>query len=149
MPFRGQGQVLTRTVKCQEPKTRQQKVQLYYEDDPLCPSGHIIYLLYSTLLAKKTGGGRTNVPHPKRVKIDADCKKSRKNIKFKMFYTAVLVRYLFGPDEVEVLLDPVHVQVGRVLHGQQEDALLHLSQGATQVVGSLQTEIMSTTVDKI
>ena len=29
-------------VLCQEPKTGQQKVKLYYEDDPLRPSGNII-----------------------------------------------------------------------------------------------------------
>ena len=34
----------TGVVRCQEPKTGQQKVQLYYEDDPLCPSKYIIYL---------------------------------------------------------------------------------------------------------
>ena len=29
---------------CQEPKTGQQKVQLEYKDDPLCPACYIIYL---------------------------------------------------------------------------------------------------------
>ena len=55
----GQGKWLSSTVhceqqsvQCQEPKTGQQKVQLYYEDDPLCPSSFIIYLcsLWSKLL---------------------------------------------------------------------------------------------------
>ena len=31
-------------VQCREPKTGQQKVQLYYEDDPLWPSRYMIYL---------------------------------------------------------------------------------------------------------
>ena len=31
-------------MQCREPKTGQLKVELYYEDDPLCPSGYIIYL---------------------------------------------------------------------------------------------------------
>ena len=31
-------------IQCPEPKTGQQKVQFYYEDDPLCPSSYIIYL---------------------------------------------------------------------------------------------------------
>ena len=31
-------------VQYQETKTEQQKVQLYYEDDPLCPSSYISYL---------------------------------------------------------------------------------------------------------
>ena len=30
-------------VQCREPKTGQLKVQLYYEDEPLCPSSYIIY----------------------------------------------------------------------------------------------------------
>ena len=30
-------------VHCRELKTGQEKVQLYYEDDPLCPSSYIIY----------------------------------------------------------------------------------------------------------
>ena len=33
-----------RQVHCQEPKTGQQNVQLYYKHDPLCPSRYIIYL---------------------------------------------------------------------------------------------------------
>ena len=33
-----------RLVHCREPKKGQQKVQLYYEDDPLCTSRYIIYL---------------------------------------------------------------------------------------------------------
>ena len=87
------GRVRFWQVKCQEPKTRQQKVQLYYEDDPLCPSGHIIYLLYSTLLAKKTGGGGGQMSHiPKESRL-TQIKKSRKNIKVKMFYTSVLVPF--------------------------------------------------------
>ena len=32
------------SVQCREPKTGQQKVQLYYEDDPIYPSSYIIYL---------------------------------------------------------------------------------------------------------
>ena len=32
-------------VQCREPKTGQQKVQLYYDDYPLCPSRNIIYLI--------------------------------------------------------------------------------------------------------
>ena len=41
----GQAQV---SSNYREPKSGQQKVQLYYEDDPLCPSpGYIIYLLYA------------------------------------------------------------------------------------------------------
>ena len=41
----GHGQVLE--VQCREPKTVQQKVQPFYEDDPLFPSRYnIIYLLY-------------------------------------------------------------------------------------------------------
>ena len=31
-------------VQCREPKTGQQKVQLYYEDYTLCPSSYFIYL---------------------------------------------------------------------------------------------------------
>ena len=34
------------TYICRELKTGQQKVQLYYEEDPLCPSSYIIYLLW-------------------------------------------------------------------------------------------------------
>ena len=37
----GQGQVLASTVQSSEPKTGQQKVELYYEDDPLC---HLVIL---------------------------------------------------------------------------------------------------------
>ena len=37
-------------VQCQEPKTGQQKIQLYYEDDPLCPSSYIIYVSMSVHL---------------------------------------------------------------------------------------------------
>ena len=41
----GQGQVLASTlVQCQEPKKEQQKVDLYYEDDPFCPSGYNVSL---------------------------------------------------------------------------------------------------------
>ena len=32
------GRVICWLVRCREPNTGQQKVQLYYEDDPLCPS---------------------------------------------------------------------------------------------------------------
>ena len=38
------GRVRCWQIQCREPKTGQQKVQLYYEDDPLCLSGYIIYL---------------------------------------------------------------------------------------------------------
>ena len=30
--------------KCREPKTGQQKIQLYYDEDPLCPSSYITVL---------------------------------------------------------------------------------------------------------
>ena len=38
MPGRWDGLVLQ--VQCREPKTGQQKVQFYYKNDPLCPSGY-------------------------------------------------------------------------------------------------------------
>ena len=38
------GMVRCCQIQCPEPKTGQQKVQFYYEDDPLCPSSYIIYL---------------------------------------------------------------------------------------------------------
>ena len=41
----GRGKVLASTVHCRELKTGQQKVQLYYADDPLCLSRYITYLL--------------------------------------------------------------------------------------------------------
>ena len=41
--------------ECHEHKTGQQKVQLYYEDDPLCPSWYIIYCIYVYL-------GKFNTP---------------------------------------------------------------------------------------
>ena len=39
------GRVRCWLVHCQEPKTGQQKVQLKYKDDPLCPS-YLIYLCW-------------------------------------------------------------------------------------------------------
>ena len=39
-----EGRVRCWQVQCWELKTGQQKVQLYHEDDPLCPSRYIIYL---------------------------------------------------------------------------------------------------------
>ena len=47
MPGRRTGSAVGKymhTVKCREPKTGHQKVQLYYEDDPLCPSRYVYYL---------------------------------------------------------------------------------------------------------
>ena len=38
------GRVRCWLVHCMEPKTGQQKVQLYYEGDSLCPSSYVIYL---------------------------------------------------------------------------------------------------------
>ena len=32
--------------KCREPKTGQQKIQLYYDEDPLCPSSYITVPYY-------------------------------------------------------------------------------------------------------
>ena len=40
------GRVRCWLVQCREPKTGQQKVQLYYEDDPLCPSSYCILFIY-------------------------------------------------------------------------------------------------------
>ena len=37
------GVKLGRIVACPDNKTEQQKVELYYEDDPFCPSSYIIY----------------------------------------------------------------------------------------------------------
>ena len=42
--FRTEGVKTQTTYNEREPKTRLQKVQLYYEDNPLCPSRYIIYL---------------------------------------------------------------------------------------------------------
>ena len=39
-------------IQCQEPKTWQQKVQLYHEDDPLLSSSYTIYLWLMTSVAK-------------------------------------------------------------------------------------------------
>ena len=39
------GRVRCWQVQCREPKTGQHKFKLYYEDDPLCPSRYIIYLM--------------------------------------------------------------------------------------------------------
>ena len=44
VPGHAAGRVRCWKVQCREPKTGQQKVQLYYGDDPLCPSRFIIYL---------------------------------------------------------------------------------------------------------
>ena len=33
-----------RVKDCRKPKTGQQKVELYYKDNPLCPSSYIIHL---------------------------------------------------------------------------------------------------------
>ena len=38
------GRVRYWQVQCREPKTGQQKVQLYDKDDPLCPSCYTVYL---------------------------------------------------------------------------------------------------------
>ena len=43
------GRVICWLVRCREPYTGQQKVQLYYEEDPLCPSNYIMYLCPPTL----------------------------------------------------------------------------------------------------
>ena len=36
--------MLASSIQCREPKTGQLQVQLYNEDDPLCPTSYIIYL---------------------------------------------------------------------------------------------------------
>ena len=52
MPGRwaGSGVGLVHTLSRREPKTGQQKVQLFYEDDPLCPSSYTYYLSMKTIL---------------------------------------------------------------------------------------------------
>ena len=58
----GQGQMLTCwQVQGREPKTGQQKVQLYYKDEPFSLSRYIIYLcgaLSLSLYLEETAGGQ-------------------------------------------------------------------------------------------
>ena len=49
------------SVQCREPKTGQQKVQLYYKDEPFSLSRYIIYLcgaLSLSLYLEETAGGQ-------------------------------------------------------------------------------------------
>ena len=72
------------SIQCREPKTGQQTVQLYYEDNPLCLSSYIIYLQFCTSarwvhLPNKAGAGghdlKTNChEHKRRIKTEGKAK---------------------------------------------------------------------------
>ena len=51
----GQVRVLA-MVYCWEPKIGQQKVQLYYEDDPLCPSSYYVFFIFDGERESGAGG---------------------------------------------------------------------------------------------
>ena len=50
----GGGVMRGRQAQCREPKTGQQKAQLYYEGNPLCPSGYIIYIACTVYCSKSS-----------------------------------------------------------------------------------------------
>ena len=52
--------------QCWEPKTGQQKVHLYYEDDPLCPSSYIIYMFPANCIYIRILGLMTCYSLPKK-----------------------------------------------------------------------------------
>ena len=50
------GRVRCWLVHCPEPKIGQQKVQLYYEDDPLCPSSYCVFFIFDGERESGAGG---------------------------------------------------------------------------------------------
>ena len=65
------GRVRCWHVQCQKAKAGQQKVQLYYKDDTLCPSRNIIYLcsFSSPELCMHSSGEDCNLEVPKSFKL--------------------------------------------------------------------------------
>ena len=61
------GRVKCWQVQSREPKTGQQKVQLY-EDDPLCPSRYIIYLCSPGTEGEGAQAGESEPGHLSQVK---------------------------------------------------------------------------------
>ena len=74
MPGRRAGTVVSKNAE--SPKTGQQKVQLYYEDDPVCPSRYIMtYLLHragALALGREAGPtGELETATPLTIQADA------------------------------------------------------------------------------